>query len=281
MKVLKNIEETREEIIQVKKIGQRVGFVPTMGYLHKGHLSLVEKAVKENDYVAVSVFVNPTQFGPDEDYDRYPRAIKRDEKLLRKRGVDLLFYPHVQEMYPADYCTYVQVEELTETLCGASRPGHFQGVTTIVNKLFNIVGPDRAYFGQKDGQQFLIIEKMIKDLNMGVKVVPCPTVREEDGLALSSRNKYLDSRERRAATILYRTLQMVKERIDSGERDGLKIKKAMEDMVAREKLARLDYAAIVDRRNLKQVEKVKGPMMAALAVFIGDTRLIDNIWLEV
>ncbi len=281
MQLIDSVESMRAISVQARQKKLWIGFVPTMGYLHQGHLSLVKKSVEMNDKTCVSIFVNPTQFGPEEDFDVYPRDFARDFELLRECEVDWLFYPSDETMYPDNFGTYVEVEGITKVLCGNSRPGHFRGVTTIVSKLFNIVRPHRAYFGQKDGQQLLVIQRMVEDLNMGVEIVPCPTWREEDGLAMSSRNKFLSPQERRAAVILYDALQLLSREIERGNRDGHGLKLLIEALVKKEPLARLDYFAIVDRRTLREVEKLKGPIMAALAVYIGKTRLIDNIWLEV
>ncbi len=281
MELIKEIK-TMQKISQKEALGNKtIGFVPTMGYLHEGHLQLVEKAVEDNDTTVVSIFVNPTQFGPEEDYEEYPRDLKRDLDLLRERNVDYVFYPAVEDVYPEGYATYVQVEKGTDVLCGRSRPNHFKGVTTVVSKLFNMVRPHRAYFGQKDGQQLLIIRRMVDDLNMDIEVVACPTVREEGGLAMSSRNKYLSPEEREAALVINQTLQKAREWIEKGERDGWEVKKKMEREIKAEPLATLDYASVVSRENLQELGEIKGPIMIAIAAFIGSTRLIDNVWLEV
>jgi pantothenate synthetase (EC 6.3.2.1) len=255
------------------------GFVPTMGYLHEGHLSLVRRARAENDRVAVSIFVNPTQFGPHEDYARYPRDLERDLRLLEPLGVDLVFVPSVEEMYPPGFQTWVIVEEVSRPLEGASRPGHFRGVTTVVAKLFNILQPDRAYFGQKDAQQTVVIRRMVQDLNIPVEIVICPTVREPDGLAMSSRNTYLNPEERRAATVLFRALQAAKARYEAGERDAEGLREAMREVIRAEPLARIDYVSVADPETLQELERVEGPALLSLAVYIGTTRLIDNIML--
>ena len=255
------------------------GFVPTMGYLHEGHLSLVRRARAENDRVAVSIFVNPTQFGPHEDYARYPRDLERDLRLLEPLGVDLVFVPSVEEMYPPGFQTWVIVEEVSRPLEGASRPGHFRGVTTVVAKLFNILQPDRAYFGQKDAQQTVVIRRMVQDLNIPVEIVICPTVREPDGLAMSSRNTYLNPEERRAATVLFRALQAAKARYEAGERDAEGLREAMRGVIRAEPLARIDYVSVADPETLQELERVEGPALLSLAVYIGTTRLIDNIML--
>jgi len=255
------------------------GFVPTMGYLHEGHLSLVRRARAENDRVAVSIFVNPTQFGPHEDYARYPRDLERDLRLLEPLGVDLVFVPSVEEMYPPGFQTWVIVEEVSRPLEGASRPGHFRGVATVVAKLFNILQPDRAYFGQKDAQQTVVIRRMVQDLNIPVEIVICPTVREPDGLAMSSRNTYLNPEERRAATVLFRALQAAKARYEAGERDAERLREAMREVIRAEPLARIDYVSVAHPETPRELEQVEGPALLSLAVYIGTTRLIDNIML--
>ncbi|WP_299288033.1 pantoate--beta-alanine ligase [Thermoflexus sp.] len=255
------------------------GFVPTMGYLHEGHLSLVRRARAENDRVAVSIFVNPTQFGPHEDYARYPRDLERDLRLLEPLGVDLVFVPSVEEMYPPGFQTWVIVEEVSRPLEGASRPGHFRGVATVVAKLFNILQPDRAYFGQKDAQQTVVIRRMVQDLNIPVEIVICPTVREPDGLAMSSRNTYLNPEERRAATVLFQALQAAKARYEAGERDAERLREAMREVIRAEPLARIDYVSVAHPETLQELERVEGPALLSLAVYIGTTRLIDNLML--
>ncbi len=255
------------------------GFVPTMGYLHEGHLSLVRRARAENDRVAVSIFVNPAQFGPHEDYDRYPRDLERDLRLLEPLGVDLVFAPSVEEMYPPGFQTWVIVEEVSRPLEGAARPGHFRGVATVVTKLFHIVQPDRAYFGQKDAQQVAVIRRMVQDLNIPVEIVVCPTVREPDGLAMSSRNTYLNPEERRAATVLFRALQAAKARYEAGERDAERLREAMREVIGAEPLARLDYVSVADPETMQELNRVEGRALLSLAVYIGRTRLIDNILL--
>jgi pantoate--beta-alanine ligase len=262
---------------RLKSEGRSIGFVPTMGYLHKGHLSLVERSVKENDFTIASIFVNPIQFGPKEDFKKYPRDFKRDESMLKRAGVDALFYPAANRMYPDPYHGYVEVEELGDTLCGKSRPGHFKGVATVVTKLFNIVKPDIAYFGQKDAQQALIIDKMSKDLNMGIKIRAMPTVREKDGLAMSSRNTYLGAAERKEAAVLYKSLLLARQMINRGERSAQKIINRMKALIKQKKAAAIDYVEIVDAATLKPVKNIAGDILIALAVRIGNTRLIDNI----
>ena len=260
----------------LRKEGKSIGFVPTMGYLHEGHLSLVRAARKHTDTVVASIFVNPAQFGPGEDFEKYPRDIKRDEELVRTAGVDVLFYPSIKEMYPEGYVTYVNVEKLTDGLCGASRPGHFKGVTTVVAKLFGIVKPTIAYFGQKDAQQAVIIRKMVEDLNMDVEVKVMPIIREKDALAMSSRNVYLSEAERKDAAALNQALKRAESLIEKGERSSAVIKKEMERIIKEKDSAKIDYMAIVDAKNLKELQLITGETLIALAVFMGRTRLIDN-----
>jgi len=255
-----------------------VGLVPTMGYLHEGHLFLVRRARADNEYVVVTIFVNPTQFGPQDDYQRYPRDPERDLRLLEQEGADVVFMPSVEEMYPPGFDAWVEVgESLTGRLEGAARPGHFRGVTTVVAKLFEIVQAQRAYFGQKDGQQLAVIRKMVADLNMGVEIVGLPTVREPDGLAMSSRNVYLSPEERRAATILWRSLGRARELFDGGERRAEVIRGEMGAVLASEPLARVEYVSVADAETLAELEAIEGPAMVSLAVRIGATRLIDNV----
>ncbi len=257
-----------------------VGFVPTMGYLHAGHLALVERARAENQSVAVSIFVNPTQFGPSEDFQRYPRDLPRDLELLDAGGVDLVFVPEAREMYPAGYSTYVDVEGLTGRLEGASRPGHFRGVATVVCKLLNIVDAERAYFGQKDAQQTVVIRRMVRDLNMRTEIVVVPTLREPDGLAMSSRNAYLGVEERAAAPVLYHALLAARSAWASGERDGTTLRVRMREVLAGEPRAEVDYISVADPETLEEIERGAGAALASLAVRIGRTRLIDNIRLD-
>jgi pantoate--beta-alanine ligase len=256
-----------------------VGFVPTMGYLHEGHLSLVRRAAAENASVAVSIFVNPTQFGPHEDFQRYPRDLERDLRLLDGIGVHAVFAPSVEEMYPAGAATVVDVESLGSILEGAARPGHFRGVATVVSKLFHVVEPQRAYFGEKDYQQLRLIQQMVRDLLMPVQVIGCPTVREPDGLAMSSRNVYLDAAERQAATSLSQALLAARARAQEGERDAAVLQAVVQDIIARQPLARLDYVAVVHPHTLQALSTI-GPEGAqiCLAVWIGKTRLIDNLY---
>lgn len=281
LKLIRKINEMKRISYELRKAEKSIGFVPTMGYLHEGHLSLVRIARGENDVVVVSIFVNPTQFGPNEDYDEYPRDLERDLKLLEKENVDFVFNPSVEEMYPKGYSTYVIVEGLTEVLCGRSRPGHFKGVTTVVTKLFNIVNPTRAYFGQKDAQQFRVLKRMVEDLNMDVEMVEAPIVREADGLAMSSRNVYLSSKEREQALSLYESLNLAKKAIEDGERDVEKIKEIMRKNFSKYDKVKVDYIEIVDEKDLRQLSKVEGKVLIAVAAFVGKTRLIDNMILEV
>lgn len=276
MDIINNIAEIRKIVKKHKKEGKTVGFVPTMGFLHEGHASLIEKARKENDIVVVSIFVNPIQFGANEDLDKYPRDMERDKKLVSDVGGDYIFAPEVKEMYPEKLYTYVDVEKLSEGLCGAKREGHFRGVATVVTKLFNIVSPDRAYFGQKDAQQVAVIRKMVKDLNVDIEIVGCPIIREEDGLAKSSRNTYLNSDERAAALVLSKSLEYAKKLIGEGELSTASIIESMKEFINKEPLAKVDYIEIVDRDNLNEVETIERPVLIAIAVYIGKTRLIDN-----
>lgn len=254
-----------------------VGLVPTMGYLHDGHKSLIVKAVSENDRVVVSDFVNPTQFGAGEDLDSYPRDIERDAAICEEAGADLIFHPEPEEMYFADNCTFVDMEQLTKGLCGKTRPTHFRGVCTVVSKLFHIVTPDKAYFGQKDAQQLAVIRRMVRDLNFDLEVVGCPIVREKDGLAMSSRNTYLSKEERKAALILHKSLMLGKEMAGRGERDAAKIKAAIIQNIETEPLARVDYVEIVNPDTMENIGQMEGDALIAMAVYIGKTRLIDNM----
>ncbi|HUI89442.1 MAG TPA: pantoate--beta-alanine ligase [Anaerolineales bacterium] len=258
----------------------KLGLVPTMGYLHEGHLSLVRRAKSDCDSVAVSIFVNPTQFGPNEDLSKYPRDLERDLHLLEEAGVDLVWTPTPEIVYPAGYQTWVQVEEMTRPLEGAERPGHFRGVTTVVTKLFNSLQPAKAYFGQKDAQQVAVIRRMAVDLNFPIEIVVCPTVREPDGLAMSSRNVYLDADQRRAATVLYRSLSMAKTAYERGERDAEKLRQIMKAAIGSEPLAQLQYVSCADDNTLRELENITGRTLLSMAVFIGKTRLIDNFVLE-
>jgi pantoate--beta-alanine ligase len=262
------------------KLGGTVGFAPTMGYLHEGHLSLVKQARAENPAVIVSIYVNPAQFGPKEDFGAYPRDLNRDLKLLRDAGVDVVFVPSDEEMYPPGFSSWVDVEKVTERLEGASRPGHFRGVATVVAKLFNIVRPSRAYFGQKDAQQVIVIKRMVADLNLGIEVAVVPTARESDGLAMSSRNVYLNPGERRAATVLFKALTLARQLATDGEKDAEKIRGQMISLIRKEPLASIDYVSIAHAGTLQELDLIEGPALVSLAVRIGRTRLIDNIILE-
>lgn len=275
MKTVKTVEEVREYIKDWRKEGLSIGFVPTMGYLHEGHLSLINRA-SENDRVVVSIFVNPMQFGPKEDLASYPRDLESDSKLCEENGVDLIFIPEADEMYESDFCSYVDMSLLTEELCGLSRPVHFRGVCTVVSKLFNIVTPDRAYFGEKDAQQLAIIKRMVRDLNFDIKICGCPIIREKDGLAMSSRNTYLTEEERKAALVLSRSIELGKRLLAEGEKDAIALVRVMKEYIEKEPLARIDYLKAVDAESLKLVEKVDKAILLAMAVFIGKTRLIDN-----
>ena len=284
MQIFDKIADMRAYLAEARARGERIGFVPTMGFLHKGHLALIRSAREdpEVDRVVVSIFVNPLQFGPREDYRTYPRDLKRDEELCRSGGTDALFIPPVEEMYPEGFATYVEVTGITELLCGRSRPGHFRGVATVVAKLFNIVQPDCAYFGIKDAQQVVVIRRMVADLNFPVKVKVHPTVREEDGLAVSSRNVYLGPEERQAATVLYRSLKLAGEAIARGERDAARLKQFIEETITAEPLARLDYAEVVSWPDLKPIESLQpGEVLLAVAAYFGRARLIDNLLVEV
>lgn len=281
MKIVHSVKEVRDIVKQWRKQGLSVGFVPTMGYLHDGHGSLVEMASKENHKVVVSIFVNPIQFGPKEDFSSYPRDLERDGKIVEAAGGDLIFNPSNEEMYLGDFSTYVDMNGITEGLCGAKRPGHFRGVCTVVTKLFNIVLPDKAYFGEKDAQQLAVIKRMVRDLDIPVEIVPCPIVREIDGLAMSSRNTYLNTEERKAALVLSRSLNSTKEALYKGERSAEKIKAIINEILTSEPLARIDYVNVVDSLSLTEVATIDKSVLVAIAVFIGKTRLIDNFIFEV
>jgi pantoate--beta-alanine ligase len=279
MRLVRSIPELREILAKERQAGS-IGLVPTMGYLHQGHLSLVEASRAQNRFTVMSLFVNPTQFGPGEDFARYPRDLERDRALAEAAGVDLLFHPEAAEMYPAGYRTYVTVEGLSERLCGRFRPGHFRGVTTVVSKLFHLVQPRRAYFGQKDAQQVAVLRKMVRDLDFDLEIVVCPTVRESDGLALSSRNVYLSPAERQAATVLSRALFWAKDRVREGEREAAVLLRGMRRLLEAEPLCRLEYLEIVDAENLEPLAHLGGDVLIALAAHFGKTRLIDNVLLE-
>ncbi|MCM8797815.1 MAG: pantoate--beta-alanine ligase [Candidatus Omnitrophica bacterium] len=281
MKIIRSIKEMQAFSLSAKRKGGSIGFVPTMGALHEGHLSLIRRAKKENDIVVVSIFVNPAQFGPREDFEKYPRNLKKDAQLCEKEGVDIVFYPSAKQMYPEGFKTYVEVEELSEVLCGRSRPTHFRGVATVVAKLFNIVSPEIAYFGAKDAQQAIIIRRMAQDLNLPLKIKVMPIVREKDGLALSSRNVYLNPDERKSATVLYKAVREAADLAKKKISDPRYIIQRMKQIIRREKCARIDYIAIVNMSDLKPVKKIEGKVLLALAVYIGKTRLIDNIIINV
>jgi pantoate--beta-alanine ligase len=279
MEIINRIPRMRSVARKLRKDGRKVGFVATMGALHEGHLSLIRRARAMCDIVVVSIFVNPIQFGRGEDYESYPRDLARDAELVATRGVDYLFAPSIDEIYPEDFSTFVVVEDMGDKMCGQSRPGHFRGVTTIVMKLFNMIQPDFAFFGQKDAQQVIIIKRMTQDLSLDTEVVICPIMREPDGLAMSSRNAYLNSEERKAAIVLYRALQKARSLYDEGEHDSNKILSAMRQLLEAEPLARIDYVVIADTERLDPISIIEEdkPTLVALAVNIGRTRLIDNI----
>ena len=281
MRTINKAAEMQDAMNREKSLGKTIGFIPTMGFLHQGHLSLVRESLKKAEVTVVSIFVNPAQFGPQEDFKDYPRDIHRDFEILEKEGVDYLFVPGDEEMYPEGYKTYVEVSGLKDKLCGRSRSSHFRGVCTVILKLFNIVEPDFAFFGQKDAQQAIILKRMTADLNLKVKVEALPIVREEDGLALSSRNTYLSQEERRAALVLSKSLDEARQMVENGERDAGRIVNGMREMIDREPLARIDYVEIVDMDNLDPVNNIEKEALAALAVFVGKVRLIDNTILRV
>ena len=275
--IIETVKELREYLAGQRAAGNTVGLVPTMGFLHEGHLSLIREAKAENDVVVVSDFVNPTQFGPNEDFESYPRNIERDTELALSAGADVIFYPSVSEMYPPESSTYVEVEgNITRVLCGASRPTHFRGVTTVVNKLFNIVEPNKAYFGQKDAQQVAVLTKMVKDLHMDIELIICPIVREPDGLAMSSRNTYLSAEERKQAVILNQALKKAKNAFANGEKDVVKLTGIITDKINEMPLAVIDYVSILDFPSLKPIITIEKDALAAVAVKFGKTRLIDN-----
>lgn len=281
MKVVHTVKEVRDIVKGWKKEGLSVGFVPTMGFLHEGHKSLILKSVKENDKTLVSVFVNPTQFGPTEDLDKYPRDLEHDKELVTSAGADLIFNPSPAEMYPNHFTTTVNTTEVSEFLCGAKRPVHFGGVCLVLTKLFNIVQPNKAYFGQKDAQQLAVVKRFVRDLNFDIEIIGCPIVRETDGLAKSSRNTYLSPEERKAATILYKSLCAGKALIENGERNSEKVKDAIRNVLNTEPLAKVDYVEVVDNTNIQPINTIKGEVLVAIAVYIGTTREIDNFIIEV
>lgn len=279
MEIYSEIAKVRAKVQEWKRAGLTVGLVPTMGYLHEGHKSLMDAARKQNDRVVVSIFVNPMQFAPNEDFESYPRDLDKDAALCETAGVDLIFHPQTEEMYAPGFCSYVDMNGLTTELCGKSRPIHFRGVQTVVLKLFHIVTPDRAYFGQKDAQQLAVIRRMVKDLNVGTEIIGCPIVREPDGLAKSSRNTYLNENERQAALVLSRSLKVGKAMVEAGETDASVIKGAITQEIEKEPLAKIDYVDVVDFDTVTPIDKIdtkNGSVLAAIAVYIGKTRLIDN-----
>ncbi|HJZ13588.1 MAG TPA: pantoate--beta-alanine ligase [Acidobacteriota bacterium] len=281
MEIIQRILQMKETSKKLRSEGKVIGLVPTMGYLHNGHLSLIREARKMSDAIVVSIFVNPKQFGPNEDFDKYPRDETRDVEMLSSENVDYLFLPKTEEMYTPNFHTYVKVKDLSERLCGIARPSHFEGVTTVVTKLFHIVDPHFAFFGQKDAQQLVIVRRMVRDLNMDVEIVHCPIVRESDGLAMSSRNAYLSAEERAAAPILYKALEHALARIEEGERKAKTLLKEMRQIIETQPLAKIDYIAATDLLDLKDVKNIKGKCLIAMAVYIGSVRLIDNIIVEI
>ncbi|WBW99720.1 pantoate--beta-alanine ligase [Oceanirhabdus sp. W0125-5] len=281
MESFSSIKDIKNKISQWKSEGYSIGFVPTMGYLHEGHTSLIQRAKKDNDKVIVSIFVNPTQFGPNEDLDNYPRDLERDTELCTANGGDVIFTPSAKEMYGDNPCAYVDIKELSQELCGASRPGHFRGVCTVVLKLFNIITPDRAYFGEKDAQQLAIIKKMVLDLNLPVEIIGCPIVREADGLAKSSRNTYLSNEQRKAAVVLSQSLALAKTSLENGERDANKIISIINEKISSEPLAKVDYIQVVDLKSLKTVNSITDDILVAIAVHFDKTRLIDNFSFQI
>jgi len=281
MKTVKLISEVKEYVRELRRKGKNIGFVPTMGYLHAGHLSLVRESVRRCDCTVVSIFVNPTQFAPNEDFNKYPRNIQNDIEILEKRGADLVFIPGDGEMYPEGYKTYVEVKDLQERLCGGSRPDFFKGVCTIALKLFNIVTPDISFFGQKDAQQVVILKKMASDLNLDVKIEAMPIIREKSGLALSSRNEYLDKKQKKAALCLSRSLGRARRMVEAGEKNAAQVLKSIKAEIESEPLARIDYIEIVDSENLQSLQQIKDKTLIAVAVFIDNVRLIDNIIVKI
>ncbi|MGN0432599.1 MAG: pantoate--beta-alanine ligase [Lachnospiraceae bacterium] len=280
MKIVTTIKEVRDQVKEWRKQGLSIGFVPTMGYLHEGHASLMKRAKKECDKVVASIFVNPMQFGANEDLDSYPRDLQADARLCESIGVDLIFHPEVEEMYADGFCSFVDMNGLTKELCGKSRPIHFRGVCTVVSKLFHIVTPDKAFFGQKDAQQLAVIRRMVKDLNMDIEIVGCPIIREEDGLAKSSRNTYLNAEERKAALVLSRTIRLGEQLVKDGVKDTKELLDAMKENLAKEPLAKIDYVEAVSMDTIEKVDRIEGTVLVAMAVYIGKTRLIDNFIVE-
>ena len=281
MQIVSTVKEVRTQVKEWRKQGLSIGFVPTMGYLHEGHASLMKRAKEECDKVVASIFVNPMQFGVNEDLDSYPRDLDADAKLCDSIGVDLIFHPEVEEMYAEGFCSFVDMNGLTKELCGKSRPIHFRGVCTVVNKLFNIVTPDKAFFGQKDAQQLAVIKRMVKDLNMDIEVIGCPIIREEDGLAKSSRNTYLNEEERKAALILSQTIRLGEQLVKDGVTNVAELVVAMKENISKEPLAKIDYVEAVNMDTIEKIDKVEGTVLVAMAVYIGKTRLIDNFIVEV
>ena len=282
VKVVKTVEEVRKYVKEWRKNGETIGLVPTMGFLHAGHQSLIKRSVEDNDRTVVSVFVNPIQFGPNEDLEAYPRDLERDSQLCDETGADLIFNPEPSEMYKDGFVSFVDMNGLTNHLCGLSRPVHFRGVCTVCSKLFNIVGPDRAYFGQKDAQQLAVIKRMVKDLNMPLEIVGCPIVREEDGLAMSSRNTYMNEEERKAALILSKSIKLGKELVDNGERSAAVVREKMTALLESEPMADVEYVEVVDNLTMESIDDIKGEILVAIAVRINNkVRLIDNFITEV
>lgn len=280
MQTLETIQAVRKQVNLWRQAGETIGLVPTMGALHAGHQSLIERAAKENDHVIVSIFVNPTQFAPNEDLTSYPRKLEEDQALCEKAGVEVIFHPEPQEMYPSGFDTFVEVHGTTEVLEGASRPTHFRGVTTIVLKLLQIAQPARAYFGQKDAQQVAVIQQMVRDLNVPVEIIACPIIREVDGLAKSSRNVYLNPAERKAALVLNRALSLARQRLNAGTREPKQLIQLIIEEISKESLAKIDYVEIVDQKTLQKVETINAAILVPIAVYIGNTRLIDNFYWE-
>ena len=280
MEVAETIQSVRKLVKAARAEGKKIGFVPTMGALHTGHISLIEAAAQQTDFVVVSIFVNPTQFGPGEDFEKYPRPISADLEICKQHGVDAVFVPTPEKMYQKNNLTWVNVEKLTEPLCGQFRPGHFRGVTTVCAKLFNIVTPDIAFFGQKDAQQAIVIKRMVADLNMPLKIIVCPTIRESDGLAVSSRNQYLTKQQRKDATLIYKSLQKCQEVVETGVTNTKEIIDQMYAILNRIPSAKIEYVSIVNAETLESIDKITGKVLAAVAVKIGSTRLIDNILVD-
>ena len=280
MKTVTTIKEVREIVKEWKKQDLSIGYVPTMGYLHEGHASLIKHARKENDKVVVSIFVNPMQFGPTEDLDSYPRDLEKDSALCAAEGVDLIFHPEPEEMYDESFCSFTDINGLSNALCGLSRPIHFRGVCTVLNKFFNIITPDKAYFGQKDAQQAAIVKQFVKDLNIPVEIIRCPIIREEDGLAKSSRNTYLSPEERKAALCLSKAIFLGEDMVKKGETDAKKVTDAMKELIRKEPLSDIEYVTAVNGLTMQEIDTIKAPALVAMAVRIGKTRLIDNFVVE-